>query len=117
MKQNKMVASAALILLLTGCGSDSAPEFTVAENGGIEDYTTITVAAPLEEADYKQILEDFKADQDEEGGYYISFACKSDKESVLATARFGIGEASVASTGVEVGDFLVEIEEGATCPN
>lgn len=106
--------------------STSAPDYEV-EQGYVAGVLHVTVPE-LTEADADSIMKHLAGGAREDGGYYVTFTCPGANEgrtqedihqngydAVLARGRFADGNLGAAQTGLDDGDFEVELEPGVTC--
>lgn len=102
-----------LYVIITSVGG-GVKDYTLAEDGGATDWSTISVPSTYSADEYRDILNDAQDGRwDDAGGYYVRIVCESD-ETVLAKARGAVGAQASAQTGVDDGEWWIESTD-ATC--
>ena len=106
--------AAILLYVITTSVGGGVKDYTLADDGGATDWSTISVPSAYGTDEYRDILNDAQGGRwDDAGGYYVRIVCDYD-ETVLAKARGAVGAKASAQTGVSDGEWAIESTD-ATC--
>lgn len=96
-----------LYVIITSAGG-GVKDYSVTEDGGATDWSTISVPSAYSDNEYRDILDDAQGGRWEgNGGYYVQFVCEYG-DTVLAEARGAVGVKASAQTGVDDGEWMIE---------